>query len=270
VPADARLDAPRARRGLCRLVGAAVVLTITSLSSGAPADAQDAFACDSTNFKVAIDVGHTPEAWGATSARGATEYSYNLELARQIEQSLVKRGYSRTTVITVRGTGRAQLLRRTEIANALGADLFLSIHHDDVQDIYHSKWRYNGSTYVFSDQFSGYSLFVSRANLYYQRSLEFAKLLGATLSTRGMYYSAHHAENIPGEGRQLIDRDVGVYLYDDLVVLKFTKAPAVLLEAGVIVNRIEELVLGSPEGRSTVSAAVLEAVNRFCSGRERR
>jgi len=42
-----------------------------------------------------------------------------------------------------------------------GVDLFISIHHDDVQPVYYSKWDYNGKTYHFSDKFAGYSIFVS-------------------------------------------------------------------------------------------------------------
>src|SRR5262249_26316763 len=112
---------------------------------------------------------------------------------------------------------------------------------------------------------SGYSLFVSRLNSHFSDSLMFAKLLGISLKTRGMRHSAHHAEHLPGENRQLIDNSAGVYLYDQLVVLKFTRAPTVLLEAGVIVNRVEELVLGSSESRATVAASVLEAVQKFCA-----
>jgi N-acetylmuramoyl-L-alanine amidase len=48
------------------------------------------------------------------------------------------------------------------------------------------------------------------------------------------------------------------------VVLKATKAPAVLLEAGIIVNREEELVLASSERQEEIGAAVLAAVTRFC------
>jgi N-acetylmuramoyl-L-alanine amidase len=160
-------------------------------------------------------------------------------------------------------------MKRAERANALGVNLFLSIHHDDVQNFYHAKWTYNGTAHLFSERFSGYSLFVSRENRHYEDSLVFAKLLGAALMGHGMRYSPHHAEAIPGEGRQLLDRQVGIYLYDQLVVLKSTEAPAVLLEAGIIVNRVEELVLSSPEGRVSISAAVLEAVNQFCSQQQR-
>jgi N-acetylmuramoyl-L-alanine amidase len=261
-----KCDALGGRRRVRRVIVAATAFVFAYSSSRAETTDR-APACKPADFKIALDVGHTPEASGATSARGVTEYSYNLRLARQIETTLLQSGFSRTILITARGTGRSQLLQRTERASALGVDLFLSIHHDDVQEAYHTKWTYNGTTRLFSDKFSGYSLFVSRENPYFERSLDFAKLLGTELMAHGMYYSGHHAEAIPGEGRELVDRKVGVYLYDQLVVLKLTKAPAVLLEAGIIVNRVEELVLASPEGRGLVSAAVLEAANQFCAGR---
>ena len=47
--------------------------------------------------------------------------------------------------------------------------------------------------------------------------------------------------------RELLDAQAGVYRYDQLIVLKDTRMPAVLLEAGSIVNRDEELLLATPE-----------------------
>ena len=243
------------------LIGA-ILAGGTAAQGGAPP-------CKPENFKIALDVGHTPEAAGATSARGVTEYAYNLELARTIAHTLGDGGFPRVSLITQHGIGRRQLLARTEHANAVGADLLLSIHHDDVQDFYHARWTYQGAVHLFSDRFSGYSLFVSRDNRHFDDSLAFAKLLGTALTAHGMHYSPHHAEPIPGEGRDLIDRDAGVYLYDELVVLKFTKAPAVLFEAGIIVNRAEELAVTSPEGRSRIGASALDAVNRYCGGNGR-
>jgi N-acetylmuramoyl-L-alanine amidase len=40
--------------------------------------------------------------------------------------------------------------------------------------------------------------------------------------------------------------------------------PAVLLEAGSIINRDEELKMGSPERRDIVGSAVVAAVKEFC------
>jgi hypothetical protein len=76
----------------------------------------------------------------------------------------------------------------------------------------------------------------------------------AALTERGLAYSAHHAEPIRGEGRQLIDKALGIYRYDQLFVLRFNAAPAVLLEAGIIVNCADEVVLASPEGQARIGA----------------
>jgi N-acetylmuramoyl-L-alanine amidase len=44
--------------------------------------------------------------------------------------------------------------------------------------------------------------------------------------------------------------------------------PAVLLEAGSIVNRDEELVMQTPERQALISAAATEAVEKFCATRK--
>jgi N-acetylmuramoyl-L-alanine amidase len=227
-------------------------------------DAPKRAGCRPEKFRMALDVGHTPEAPGATSARGVKEHVFNLQLARRIQKVLADGGFARTSLIEVHGSGHLQLVRRTEQANASGVDLLLSIHHDDVQDAYHQTWTHDGALHAYSDRFSGYSLFVSRDNRHFDDSLTFAKLLGTELTGQGLRYSAHHAEPIRGEGRPLVDDKAGVYRYDGLFVLRSSASPAVLLEAGIIVNRQDELVLASPARQEQVGAAVLAAVNAFC------
>jgi N-acetylmuramoyl-L-alanine amidase len=65
--------------------------------------------------------------------------------------------------------------------------------------------------------------------------------------------------------RTLLDADAGVYRYDTLFVLKNTQMPAVLLEAGSIANRDEELVMASIERQQLISAAAVDAVDSFCT-----
>jgi N-acetylmuramoyl-L-alanine amidase len=220
--------------------------------------------CRRRDFRIAIDVGHTPQASGALSARGRPEFDFNQQLARQVYGTFQGAGFTSTKLILMRGAGRSQLQERSALANAFKADLFLSIHHDDVQPIYYDEWTYNGRKHHFSDRYAGYSIFVSSRNEFADQSLQFASLLGAELQQRGMQFTDHHAANIPGEHRHMVDDKRGVYRYDQLLVLKNTKAPAVLLEAGVIVNRDEEAVLNTPERRLLIGDAALAAAIRFC------
>src|SRR5258708_9149623 len=70
--------------------------------------------------------------------------------------------------------------------------------------------------------------------------------------------------------RLLVDARTGVYRYDQLIVLKNTQMPAVLLEAGSIINRDEELRMSSPERQAAISAPVTDAVESFCPVRKPR
>jgi N-acetylmuramoyl-L-alanine amidase len=220
--------------------------------------------CLRKDFRIAIDVGHTPEAPGALSARGRPEYEFNRRLAQKIGDTLRNAGFANILLILMRGEGRSQLRERSIQASSFKAELFLSIHHDDVQPIYYEEWTYNGRKHHFSDRYAGYSIFVSDQNKFADQSLEFAKLLGAELQKRRMTFTTHHAEDIRGERRQILDNERGVYRYDQLVVLKDTSAPAVLFEAGVIVNRKEESELSSPERQTLISEAFLAATIQFC------
>ena len=224
--------------------------------------------CNRAAFRLVLDVGHTAEVPGAKSARGLHEFDFNLNLAKVIERQLVDAGFTRTVLLVTEGPALRGLARRVARANASGADLLLSIHHDSVPDSMLEKWEYNGEPHSFSDRFRGHSLFVSYDNRDRKGSLRFAHLLGEALKSRGLQYTPHYTEKIMGRRRrELIDPDAGVYRYDQLVVLRHPQMPAVLLEAGSIINRDEELVMGTPEHQALISAAVLEAVESFCKER---
>jgi len=160
---------------------------------------------------------------------------------------------------------------RVARANSLSANLLLSIHHDAVPDRFIERWEYNGKRQGFSDRFKGHSIFVSNDNIDPKDSLLFGSMLGQQLKARGLHYTPHYTESFMGRWRRvLLDADSGVYRYDTLVVLKDTQMPAVLLEAGSIVNRDEELALASPERQQLISAAVVDAVDSFCAAQSRK
>ena len=60
--------------------------------------------------------------------------------------------------------------------------------------------------------------------------------------------------------RELLNKETGVYRYDELIVLRKTRMAAVLLEAGSIINRDEELQMGSQERRDIISSGVASAM----------
>ena len=213
-----------------------------------------------------LDVGHTAKSPGAKSARGVDEFDFNLRLARQIDQALRDAGFARTVLMVTDGRANQSLYARVARANELSANLLLSIHHDAVPDRFVEKWEYNGKREGFSDRFKGHSIFVSDDNPDLKDSLLFASTLGQQLKARGLQYTPHYTESFMGRWQhRLLDAIAGVYRYDTLFVLKQTQMPAVLLEAGSIVNRDEELVMASPERQQLISAAVVDAVDSFCA-----
>ena len=224
--------------------------------------------CDPSKFRIVLDVGHTAESEGAISARNVAEFVFNLHLAQRIEQKLKAEGFAGTRLLVTEGRARPSLARRVNVANNMPADLFLSIHHDSVPDKLLEDWEFEGKKRHFSDRFSGYSVFVARTNADFKTSLAFAELLGKELKGRGLEYAKQFTMPIMGKNQHpLLNKETGVYSYDKLIVLKDTRMPAVLLEAGSIINRDEELKMDSPERRDLIAGGVAVAMKQFCDAR---
>jgi N-acetylmuramoyl-L-alanine amidase len=235
-----------------------------SAAGAAPAN------CARSAFRVVLDVGHTADVPGAMSARGVPEYAFNLKLAEAMQQALVASGFANTVRLVTATAPWRGLFERAARANAMHADLFIAIHHDSVPDELLETWQYDGRENRFSDRFRGYAIFVSNNHPDRAGSLAFGHALGKALEARGLNYTPHYTLPLMGRHRhQLIDAEAGVYRYDQLVVLMRTRMPAVLLEAGSIVNRQEELELATPERRRLIAEAVAAAVEDFCTARAR-
>ncbi len=97
----------------------------------------------------------------------------------------------------------------------------LSIHHDSVPDSFLENWEFEGKKRHFSDRFSGYSVFVSRNNPDFKTSLLFAELVGKEMKANGLEYARQYRQPIMGRyQRPLLNKETGVYSYDELIVLK--------------------------------------------------
>ena len=249
----------RGRGRTCRRLGrwrwqclpAVLGLLLVYVFGGSPASAAEA-------PLIAVDVGHSLARPGAISARGRPEFAFNRELALVVEQALRERGF-RIRMIGERGDAD-DLAARTASAADAGADFLLSIHHDSVQPQYLETWMMDGREQRRTDRFSGYSLFVSRKNPQPDASLVCAQAIGEALRADGQAPSLHHAEPIRGENRPLADATNGIYFFDDLIVLRTARSPAVLVEVGIILNANDESVLREPSTQRRIAAALADGL----------
>lgn len=225
-------------------------------------NAQEQPVCKPENITVALDAGHSPASPGAVSARGKPEYEFNQNLTRKLHQRLQAEGFKNVFAVNQYDEEIA-LWARPALANSKNTDLFISIHHDSVQEHYLAKWKYDGEEHPYSDRFNGYSLFFSGKSNVAEESQAFATLLGKQLRRKGFVPTPHHAEAIKGENRPLLDAENGIYQYDDLMVLKKTRMPAVLLECGVILNRDEEILLNNPVYQEVLVETISDTIKHY-------
>lgn len=214
--------------------------------------------CLANTYSVAVDIGHSKQNPGATSARGKPEFDFNRDLASILQQVL-----SADNIMSFSIGEHGDIVdakQRSAIANAQNARFFVSIHHDSAQLKYFKIWRWQDIDRPYCDQFSGFSLFVSRKNPQLQKSLHCARMIGQALRQKGFTPTHHHAEPIAGENRTWADQQNGVYYYDNLAVLKTTNMPAVLIEAGVIVNRNDEKMLEQFSTRHRIASAIIQGI----------
>jgi N-acetylmuramoyl-L-alanine amidase len=210
---------------------------------------------------IAIDTGHTPKRYGCTSARGVPEFLYNQRIA--IELLMALQDEKIDSFMINENSSEIGLLERTKEAKDRGATLFISIHHDSVQSKFLSTWEFNGRDLKYSDNFKGYSMFISLKNKYAKESKRFANTLGKKLLKSGFTPTLHHTQKIKGEYRELIDKEKGIYRFDGLAVLRTATIPAILLECGVIVNRDNETLINTKAYRSTLVKAIVDSIKKL-------
>lgn len=174
--------------------------------------------------KIVIDPGHGGKDSGA---RGSylMEKDINLDMAKRTVAGLAAMGARPT--ITRDGDYFVDLYARPHLANAVPADLFVSLHCNAT-----------GSSWVGSGTGTYY---------YRMRSKELAVVMHDTL--------------IAG----LQTRDYGVHC-ENFCVTRETHMTAILIETLFIDNKVEEKILDKPEFRQAVANNVCEGIRRYLEG----
>lgn len=215
-------------------------------------------------FRVLLDPGHTPAHPGAISSQGLPERGYNQNIAALLLKRLAADGDIQVSLSNgINDT--VENLDRAKLANKLGVDAFIAIHHDSAQDIYLSTWTFNGAAQNYCDRFQGYSVHVAddKPQPLAQKSYLLAELAAAKLSRQGFSPTLHHAEPIAGENFKLLDRSLGIYQRNNLAVFRTNQRPAILVECGVIINREEEKRMQDPAVQARLVEALYQAVREF-------
>lgn len=176
-------------------------------------------------MKIIIDAGHGPNTAGKRSPDGRLrEFHFNSAVADEVKKRLLLDGH--TVIFSHHPEADVPLHERTQLANRLKADLFISIHANAA-----------GSGFTGA---SGIETFIySQPHADSKRLAEMVQL-ALCLSVKR--------------------RDRGVKKAD-FAVLRDTHMPAVLIECGFMTNREELALLQSAGYRRRCAAAIAFAVN---------
>ncbi|MCI0499327.1 MAG: N-acetylmuramoyl-L-alanine amidase [Planctomycetales bacterium] len=171
---------------------------------------------------VVIDPGHGGRDPGATSYLGYYEKDINLNIGRKVASYLQQQGIK--TVMTRNSDTFIELNDRADVANRVGADLFVAIHADSNGDRLHR----------------GYTVYVSRSASW--ASKKTGQNIESSMANTGM--SSKGMRNA------------------DYRVLVRTKCPAVLVECGYLSNPSEAALLYDSQFQDRIARAIADGIVR--------
>ncbi|MGC3998164.1 MAG: N-acetylmuramoyl-L-alanine amidase [Anaeromyxobacter sp.] len=241
---------------------AAALLALASAAGKAP---------PAPAFVVVIDPGHGGPQDGAVAPDGVTcEKDLTLEIARRVAAALKKQGGR--VILTRTGDIEVPLANRAAIANAIRADLFVSIHLNSMPTA-EARERTSGvETYFLSaDASDGHANAVAaRENadrIAGEPEPDPADPVGAILD------DLEDAESLSGSSRlayAVHERLVATLGTEDrgvkqapFYVLAGARMPAVLLEVGFISHQADAARLRTPEYQEQIAGAIADGVKAF-------
>lgn len=210
---------------------------------------------------ISLDIGHSIKSQGATSSFGVGEFYYNQALAYQTLPFLEE--HFKVKPIGIEGDIKSLEER---VSQAKNTDFFISLHHDSIQPQHLHKYQDNkGKHYYYNHDVKGYSIFISKKNPYHRQALYCAEFISQELQKTGFTPNYYHALNIPGENKPLLNELLAIYQYDNLYVLKNNPRPAILIEAGVIVNPKEAQLHSQQEVQQLFGQSIANGMQKCFS-----
>ena len=218
---------------------------------------------------IAIDAGHGGRDPGAIAANGLTEKNIVLIFARELRAVLEGSGRYRV-VMTRDQDHKVGLHRRVDIARNAGADTFLSIHVDRVED----RDVQGASVYTLADEASDVETaelaarenradIVADVDLSEGYDEDVARVLISMVQQNTMNCSAVLAATLlPELGRvaPLINRP---HRFGNFRVLKAPDIPSVLVELGFLSNDQDAERLQSESHRRALARAIRQSLDRY-------
>lgn len=188
---------------------------------------------------IIIDAGHGGVDGGATSCSGVLESTYNLSIAKRLNDLLIFMGYDtkmiRTEDISIYKTGQtiaqkksSDLRERVRIVNETENSVLLSIHQNHFPD-----QRYRG------------------AQVFYARTL------GSEVLAKKLQAAFSSTIN-PGNKREC-RQSKGVYLMEHI------QKTGILIECGFLSNPSEEAILRTAEYQKKLCCVIATTVSQFLS-----
>jgi N-acetylmuramoyl-L-alanine amidase len=217
---------------------------------------------------VAIDAGHGGIDKGKTGPTGLTEKEVNLDIAMRLRDLLVS-DYDMEVVMTRTEDVLVPLMRRAEIANSAGADIFVSIHcngwfHADAggyETFFLSQAKTEEATRLAMEENA--SVQFEGAGVSPEELDDLGFMLWDMVQNEFVTESSELAELIQRELGEVIDiRNRGVK-QAGLIVLKGCRMPAVLVESAFLSNPQEERLLADRRFREEIARGIAEAIQRY-------
>jgi N-acetylmuramoyl-L-alanine amidase len=246
-----------------RTLGILYILAATTLTLTAKlSKAEDREICLSQLIP-AIDIGHTLLSPGARDVFGRPEVLYNADLAGRLVVSFTNLGFRRTIVVN-KTLNIEGLQSRPQKAVCGGADVFISIHHDNVSEVKKVHATVDGKQLLFNDEIGGYTIYFSSKSAMSGRSRNLAKFVSEYLMEAGIPSASGHQNYIADGRRSLVDDKLNVWDYRDLAVCRYSIIPAILIEAGFLSNREDVARLRDVGFQDIVAAAIAKGVLAAC------